>query len=88
MLLVNMETQRKKRAIAIATAHLFFWFFVLGLLARKAPEAHQVFIAAGIALFVAAWIQYRAVLAYRRAAKSEESTHAGTGTPPMRRSSP
>ena len=70
---MNVVTQGRKRAVVIATVHLIFWLLVLGAIARKGASARHGFIAAGIAMFVAALIQYRAVLAYRRAARSEQS---------------
>jgi hypothetical protein len=85
--LMNATVQRKKRAVVIATAHLLFWFFVLSVLDKKGVAARQSFIVAGIALLIAAWIQYRAVRAYRRSIKAEDSTKGDIELPPMRGSS-
>jgi len=63
---MNPETKRKKKfAIAVATAHLFFWFWVLSWIDKKVAMGSPIAISAMIALMLAAWIQYRTVLALR-----------------------
>jgi hypothetical protein len=65
----NASMRKNQIVVAVATAHLFLWFLVLSWLGEKAFLDSPRVIAAMIALMVAAWIQYRAVLSLRRRKK-------------------
>jgi hypothetical protein len=71
---MNTEIQKRKRAAFIATGHLAVAYFVMSALDGK----RQAFIPAGIWFFVAIWIEYRFVRAYRRAKTSEGSANSGS----------
>ena len=63
------DAQRKKARFTLATVHLIFWFVVLSVLEKPALADRLNQIAVMIALMIAAWIQYRALLALRRVGK-------------------
>jgi hypothetical protein len=74
---MNPETIRQKKfAIAGATAHLFFWFWMLAWMGKKTAPGSPVVVGAMIGLMIAAWLQYRTVLALRRL-KQEDVGGAG-----------
>jgi hypothetical protein len=71
---MNPERMRKKKfAIACATAHLFFWFWAVDGISKQAAPGSPVVTATMIMLMIAAWIQYRTVLALRRLQKEKAS---------------
>ena len=66
---MNDDAQKKKAVFRLATVHLIFWFVVLSAVEKRAPADRSFQIAVMVALVIAAWIQYRSLLALRRALK-------------------
>ncbi len=57
---------RKKLTVALAAANLLLWLWAALALARHSASLSPTHFVPGLAVLVALWIQYRAVLDLRR----------------------
>ena len=65
------DMRRKKLMVAVATAHLLTWFWLLNWASERADEGSAIVPAIGIGVMLAAWLQYRTVISLRRAASAQ-----------------
>ncbi|MEY2882094.1 MAG: hypothetical protein RLZZ15_4474 [Verrucomicrobiota bacterium] len=61
----STKSPNKKLTIGLTTVNLFMWVWAVERISGKEATAPSTPMVAGIGLMLAAWIQYRAVLASR-----------------------